>query len=69
VGGIQEPQAGDLALRLSWRQLAVHVLHPRLPYTHPALTPFAFAAALAADHRQERCVQGGGSAERLLSAC
>ncbi len=41
----------QLSLQLSWRQLSLHVLHPRLAYTHPALTPFAFAAALAGDER------------------
>ena len=46
---------GELSLRLSWRQLALHAMHPRLPYTHPGLTPFAFAAGLASDLRQERC--------------
>jgi len=50
-------QGQGLALQLSWRQLAVHVLHPRLSYTHPGLTPFAFAAAgLTPDDPRERWV-------------
>ncbi|PSC70464.1 Methionine gamma-lyase isoform A [Micractinium conductrix] len=54
---------GELSLRLSWRQLALHAMHPRLPYTHPGLTPFAFAAGLASDLRQESQRNGhsGGS--------
>lgn len=41
----------QISLQLSWRQLSLHVLHPRLSYTHPALTPFAFAAALEGEER------------------
>ena len=37
-------------VQLMWRQLSLHVLHPRLSYTHP-LTPFAFASTIMT-HRQ-----------------
>ena len=50
-------------LQLSWRHLAVYVMHPRLTYTHPAITPFAVAAGLlAADGRRRGssvAMQGG----------
>jgi hypothetical protein len=38
-----------LEAALSWRQLSLHVLHPRLPYMHAGVTPFAFAAGVLAD--------------------
>ena len=45
--GARQEQALDA--QLGWRQLAVHVLHPRLSYTHPGLTPFAFASTVVGD--------------------
>ena len=57
-------------LQLSWQQLSLHVLTPHLSYTHPGITPFAFAAAFAAGGTHRRGSQhsnlgaGGGGSPR-----
>ena len=61
-GGGLAGAAGQQAheLQLSWHQLALHVLEPRLSYQHPSFSPFAFAAAVVADAQRSRWAGFGG---------
>lgn len=54
VQGDGGPPWVELEAELSWLQLSLHVLHPRLPYMHAGATPFAFAAGVLAEGRGRR---------------